>query len=690
MDSVSIDDLLLEKENLINSIKEIEEVCEGIDNENNSKRILELNKKKSELVAEKININNRLADLEVQLNEINEEINKLSSVGIDKILEAIDKQRWFFFKNKPKVIMDKETGLLWPNLNYFKYMKNENVYYNLEDAEKIVKELNIYEYDEWKIPNRKQIIKMIDDKSFPFQRGNNHRINDYFYWFCFDDCKNVSIDLDNYGMRTYATAALIPCYSNLIDYNYEKNILTDNKIYNEKEKQQFTLDIFLNNELQPIFNNEEITELYKRIYFDKPKLIRRLNSLQEKISKLQEVELLSSKFDYKVLLSKYDDKAIDASAIKYYKAIKEVVDDFSNKLNYYEEVKRDIINSFNIIGIKLSKKYECDKDLTDEENSILKIRKEFLQKNFNLGMNGVKSKLLLIKKQAEEIEERIDIINEEDNSIKELAILEKEQRVSFEFITENIANIIKNALLKIEFFERNKEFTINILNLFDEWNNDYKAFKKNKKNDFISLCEEESIENEIYMIWYNEWQNKRLFIEKHLLPLVEYGIKDNLINSVNDEITIIEKIIYILKEYKENIDNFYNEERKNIYQKFVFQVGGDFQEKFEVESELYKVTSKLQKDLQDIIFSLNKEEDRIFLLKWASDLFDIQIDEIIDFVKDKELDKISSDILIKFSELKRKNYQNFIADAKLYSEEVANRDKQYNSLIFKMRKELMK
>ncbi|STB71352.1 hypothetical protein [Clostridium baratii] len=687
MDSVSIDDLLLEKENLINSIKEIEEVCEGIDNENNSKRILELNKKKSELVAEKININNRLADLEVQLNEINEEINKLSSVGIDKILEAIDKQRWFFFKNKPKVIMDKETGFLWPNLDYFEY-KKENSGYTCEEVKELIKNLSINGYRNWKIPNKEKVKNLMDDENVSFKKimGSWGTCG----WIKNNGALEIFEFYNNCVHSIYTIAYVLPYSDELVGKDYQNNIGKDNKIYNEKEKQQFTLDIFLDNELQPIFNNEEITELYKRIYFDKPKLVQRLNSLQEKIDNLQRIELLSSTFDYKVILSKYDVKSINKSVIKYYKAIKSIVDDFSDKIDYYEEAKRDIINSYNIMSIKISKKYENDKDLTDEENIILKMRKEFLKKNFNLEMNNVKSKLLSIKKQAEEIEERIDIINEGDNSIKELAILEKEQRVSFEFIIENIANIIKNALLKIEFFERNKEFAINILNLFDEWNDDYKAFKKNKKNDFISLCEEESIENKVYMIWYNEWQNKRLFIEKHLLSLVEYGIKDNLINSVNDEITIIEKIIYILKEYKENIDKFYNEERTNIYQKFVFQVGGDLQEKFEVESELYKATSKLQKDLQDIIFSLHKEEDRIFLLKWASDLFDIQIDEIINFVKDKELDKISSDILIQFSELKRKNYQNFIADAKLYSEEVANRDKQYNSLIFKMRKELMK
>lgn len=696
MDKVSIDDLLLEKESVINSIREIEETCEGIDNKNNSRKLLELNEKKLELVKEKANLNKKLKYLEDKLNEMNGEINKLSNIAKNRILDAINKQRWFFFKNKPKIIMDKKTGLLWPNLNYFNYKKDKDKYYGLQGAREVVKNLNIYNYNNWKIPNEKQIMSIIDDKKFVFR----NIINKENYCYCFDDYNNSVKNLDDYsmskqsysiGITTYSVnAILIPCYSNLTDYNYEKDIKIDNKIYTEREKQQFTLDIFLKNDLQPIFDDQEITELYRKIYFDKPKLLQRLNSLQEEIDNLQSVELLSSKFDYKVLLSKYDIKAIDMSVIKYYKAIKSIVDDFNNKIDYYQEVKSSIINSFNIISMKLSKRYEDDKNLTDEENTMLRNRKEFLRKSFNLEMNNVRSNLLSIKKQAEEIEERINIINEDDNLIKELAILEKEERASFELITENIANMIKKALLKIEFFESNKGFVTKILDVFNEWDSDYNSFKTSKKSDFIKLCEEESIEEEIYTDWYNDWQKKRLFIEEHLLPIAEYGVKGNLIKNVNDEVSIIEKIIYILKEYKENIDKFYNEERKNIYQKFAFQVGGDLQEKFEVESEIYKITSKFQTNLQDIIFSVDKEEDRVFLIKWASDLFDIQIDEIFDFIKEKELDKISSNILTQFSELKRKNYEIFISDAKLYSEEAANRDKQYNSLIFKMRKELMK
>ena len=177
------------------------------------------------------------------------------------------------------------------------------------------------------------------------------------------------------------------------------------------------------------------------------------------------------------------------------------------------------------------------------------------------------------------------------------------------------------------------------------------------------------------------------------MPLVERGIKGEIISNEIDgkkQENIIEQVIKLLKQYKYDIDNFYLEERKSIYQKFAFQVGGDLQEKFEVESELYKITSRFQKELQTIIFKLNKVEDRIFLLNWASDIIDLQIDEILYFIKDKELNKISEEIINKFANLKRKNLDTYISDAKSYSEELARREKEYNSLIFKMRKDLMK
>ena len=211
-----------------------------------------------------------------------------------------------------------------------------------------------------------------------------------------------------------------------------------------------------------------------------------------------------------------------------------------------------------------------------------------------------------------------------------------------------------------------------------------------------NISEEDGIEKDIWEIWYNDWNNTRLIIEKQLLPLIQRGLKGEIvINNLqgNEDIksdNIIRVLLEILKEYKDKIDSFYIEERKGIYQKFAFQIGGDLQEKFEAESQLFKITSHFQEKLQEVIFSIDKVEDKLFLLEWSNNLIDLQIDEVLHFIKDKELSKISKDVLREFADLKRKNYDVFISDAIAYGQELARREKEYNSLMFKMRKDLMK
>ena len=45
---------------------------------------------------------------------------------------------------------------------------------------------------------------------------------------------------------------------------------------------------------------------------------------------------------------------------------------------------------------------------------------------------------------------------------------------------------------------------------------------------------------------------------------------------------------------------------------------------------------------------------------------------------------------MQFIELKRKNYAEYFIDSKSYSEEVQEREKEFNALIFRMRKDLQK
>jgi len=656
-----------------------------------------------------------LTALTAQRDGLLKKIREIEGSGndVETILEAIKNQRWYFIKNKPKILFDRNTGLIWANLHTFNYLDKDGYNYNLDNVDDIINNYS-FGFGGFRVPAHDELWQAVADKTIPFHTGssNNWRLFNCRYCDCKykgktcikwldkgGDTDNI-FDLEKYGIRAGASfssdiiggsTALFPCSDYLIqNSDYQEKVNPDNPVYTEKERLQFTLDLFTQNELWPIFNDEAITELYKKLYFEKPKLVEQLQELENQIKQLQTVTLLSSEFDYTALLAKYDIKAIDASLIKYYQAVQQWCRELMEKVDYYEEQKASVIKDFNLISLKLSKKYEADTNLTEAENTLLRDRQHFFQKNFSLGMNSVKTKILAVKKQADALEYRIDEIDEGENSLRELAELEQEKRASFAFLAENTAKIIKNALRKIEYFEANHTFVMNAINIWENWTEGYRVFKTTYKEDMKHDCEDDGIEEEIWSAWYQDWQQLRYAIELKMQPVIERGLHGSMPTNKEVKTSVPEQLIHILDEYKKQIDKFYKEERKGIYQKFAFQAGGNLQDKFETESSLYKFVAMLQSELQDIIFNCKNAEDRVWILNWANSLLDIQIDEVLKFVANNDLQKISHTILDEFAALKQKNYDIYLADAKAYSEEKARREKAYNSLIFKMRKDLAK
>ena len=700
--------LTARRDELLAKIRDIEASCEGIENENNAQRVQELNLEHAQLSAQKQELSAKLSAMETKLSSINAEIAKLSGTGIDRILEAIKNQRWYFFKNKTKLMFDKQTGLLFPNLAYYNIgpggiWSTCTGYYNSDsDSDlKFLNDLEINGIKDWELPTSIDIKQTLNDSYFPFYRNfpnecsimsNN---NGYFSSVRVSDGKD-KLELyigcnssTEFKLGNYSGFGVFPKSSVLIDNSdYKAKVSSGNPNYTEKERLQFTLDLFVQNDLLPIFDDEEITELYKKIYYEKPRLLEQLQEVQTQIESLQNVVLISSTFDYTALLAKYDMTAIDNSVIKYYQAVQQWTEELMEKLDYYEKEKETVIHDFNIISLKLGKKYENSDTLTEEENSLLRNRQRDFAVRFSLGMNSIKSKILAVKHQADDLEYRIDEIDSGDDAIHQLALLEKEERASFAFVAENTAKIIRNALKKIEFFEANHEYVVWAINTWETWTEKYKVFKTTYRNEMKGLCEDDGIEEEIWQKWYDDWQALRFRIEQKVQPVIERELRGRIAMLHEDEISVAQQIIAELEVYRNAVDKFYREERKGIYQNFVFQSGGDIQDKLETENKLYKLTADFQSALQSIIFNCTKAEDRIFILNWANDLLDIQIDDILALISDNDLDSISDTILSEFSRLKQKNYEIYLADAKSYAEEQARRDKQFNSLLFKMRKGL--
>ena len=628
-----------------------------------------------------------------QRDELLGKIKNLSDSGVEKILQAIKNQRWYFFANKPKVLMDRDTALIWANLNYFPYFKNNNSdWYSYDNSYSEVKTLmtqinseNWGGFSDWKIPNPYELWKMIKDKSFPFQQGDNWQIKRN--WFCCVEYKGnfAGKHLDYSGATKKIdkyNVTVLPCSYFYVPNDYENNISPSNNFYTENEKLQFTLNILVQNNLIPMFNDEAITQLYRKIFVDKPALMKQLAEVEAKIAELQPAQMkLTANFNYKPLLAKYDVAAAAKSPIKYFDAVLNVSDEFLDILNEYETAQAETIAEFLKIALKLNAKLTDNPNLTAEENKMLAERQKFLAARLELAVDEPKRKILSVKAQANHFFARLEAVNAGDNSISELAALQAEPRADFEFLVENLARIVLETQRRVDFFAENKNFVASVVNSQSSWSDDYKAFKTSLREELLAACRNESIEDEIFSAWYDDWQKKRFAIEQRFMPIVEFALKGKLID-------VFDVILGSLHAYRDAVDKFYLNERKNIYQKFAFQAGGDLQEKFETESELYKLSEKLQRNLQEIIFTRDKTEERLFLLRWSEPILNISIDEISNFIREKELDAISEEILTQFAELRRQNFASYISDSKSYSEAVQKREKEFNALIFRMRKDL--
>lgn len=678
--------LLAEKQKLTDKLKELETVGEGLENEENRQRVRQLDAAQSELMAQKRTVEQKLSGIQSHLNEINAEINQLSSDSRDTILEAIKKQRWYFIKNKPKVLLDRNTGYLWANLHYFPYAKQRgNNSYSLQAAKQAIRDFDGDGYTHWELPLFDDFKEMIADKTFPFQNGDNHCILGCAYWHCnMDGRGGDGIDLNDLNTEI-GVSNVIPYDRSLSDEDYKHDVSAENKVYTEKGRLQRTLDLFVQNGLQPIFEEEAVTELFYTMYVEKPKVLAQLQEVQGKIDSLQEHIPLSSTFDYRDLLKDYNIAAIDASVIQYYKALQRWTEELLEKLDEYEAEKEETIQDFNVLSLTLSQKYEADPNLTKAENDLMEKRQRFFQQQFSLDMNRVKDKILSIKDQADDLEARLDAVDEKEDSLTGLAELEREARPSFSFIAENTAKVIKEALLKIEYFESHKEQVQQAIAIWQSWTEDYRVFKSTHRQELQHLCQEDDIEEAIWETWYADWQRLRLHIEEKVQPLVAWTLKGS---AQDARAEMADALLGQLASYKEAVDNFFLKERKGIYQKYAFVPSGELQEKFEAENELYKRTQEFQNQVSNLIFSCQNSEDRMLIFKWAFPLWNLSIDEVLRFVADKNLSAISADILRDFAALKSKRYAAFLNDAKAYSQAQKERDNQYNNLIFKMRKNL--
>lgn len=644
------------------------------------------------------------SEAEAKLKNIQNEYEIISkkmtvSDGEQSILNAIKTQRFYFFKNKVKFIFDKTTALIWPNIEYYNLRKNETestagAEYGYDEAFNYLKTFELDNIKNWRMPSSAEIRNLLKNKSYKFMRNNPPNFRIYKKKWDRDDYNDISVNDstglairldDNFSVRN-TSASLYPCSPSFVEKDYEQNVSETNNIYTADEKAKMTLNVFLKNNLIPLFdNNPELTDVFVKLYIEKPKLVEQLNELNKKISEAGSVkrEFLKD-LDYNNFIKDYNLNEINNSVIKYFQNIIKFEKSLLSEIDEYEVQNNNLLSStFKVIDF-INEKYSNDENFTEEENNLFINRLDFFKKYFDFGLENLKNSLIAFKNEGELLEKELFEINY-GNKVRKLDDLEKFQNKkypSFSFIAENSSEIVKDKILQLKWFEQNEKTIFDVIKLHKETLENYKIFKDKTQKDYYKNCKKDSIEEENYLSWFKEWNKEIYLINLKLLPLIESFVIGLL------PVEIVYELIKVIFDYKQNVDNFYLNERKNIHTKFAFVDNGNLQEKFEKESEFTKILNSFQEKLENIIFSNKSSQQKIFIIRWAKDWFDNSVNEILNFIELKNINSISKDIVSQFRMLKMKNLEAFLIDVKLYSDERKEREKEYNNLIFKMRKEL--
>jgi hypothetical protein len=708
------------------------------------KNIQQLNKQKAQLIEQ-------IADIE----------NKKTK---QKVLTAISEQKYFYLKEYPHVIFDRDTSFLWPEKELdISKIETELTGGNLADSDEVksllceLSQIDYLKIKGWEIPAPFDFQSIIDKNSstepdilpslayknadihYVFRTGHEQQtivnksgrllvlmicyhasyqttevqhlkentngsrriINQIIYQEKLDESwaiesqtsetvesKQFFLVNKKFAINKYS---LDPSFDKLSEKEQET---TSNRLC-EQKREDF-LSVLLKNSFMPIFNNPKVIPLYDILLKDLPELETQLEVINRELEKCtaiisQQRELLSSEFNYRQLLSfnHFDCLEIDGSPIRFSNETIRWCGLLQEKAAEYQIRQYKLITEGNELIRSLAKKYKQDGNLSKTENSILESRRAFLYERLNMDMNIPIANLASMKLQCFDLKKKLSKLNTDDNGLVKLGEYAAEPRASFDLVAENSATMLIDVLKRIEFHEKNKSLVSALIHADSEWHKDFKGVKSVSKEKLKAECEEDDIDEKLWLTWFSEWSDKRLLIENCLQPLLEKGVEGAFEeHNLETKEPLVTELIELLTAYKIKVDEFYLSDRKSIHYKFAFKENGELQEKFEAESELYKHTISFQTKLHDIVFSLEKVEERLWLFHWGDALVDMAIDSVLDFIRDKELDSISKTIIGDFTQLRLQNYATFINDAKAHAEMSAKWDKEYNSLMFKMRKEL--
>lgn len=666
--------------------------------------------------------------LKVQLIEVNQKLLAYGDVE-DTLYEAIEEQNWFTFKNKPFVVFDRRTGFLFPNFNHVKHVAyrewNEvKKSYGPNDIEKGRWEIlsEIFYYDE-KTDRTKG--------SYFFKQGSHNLKLDYPKKFRGSKATGIFISkhIDKLGQLkkiNYITGfSTNDSFSWYVTGNYHNylnhsvfpvlrvlnnpKLLPDHPSMIGREKSKIILNFFIDKGWMPIFepfldqfHNESNDDYQNRlniakkqcdeynsifeIYYEKRQLEKKLLGLgltYDDLSNAAVSNVGKVSYDFLVEIQNYNIDEINKSVWQYSLSAQKWLNSLLGKIDEWENDNLDLVKTALELKQELDKKITVSMNVTAEEKQLLESQLQQLKKRLDIGLTPLRSNLINLFSESQQISLNL----EQTNTLVGLAQIEQQLRPSFELLAEHTATLCTKTLKEMEWLDQSLDFVKAVVSVLRKSAEDYFILVDKYQQDLIQLGLDNSIESEEIAKWFAEWRSERLSLLKQIQPLLDAGL-----NKLIDEQTILD-VLPCIAQYQNELDQFYLQKRLGIHTTYAFQANGHRQEKLEKEQELTKLVHQFMQQLEKVIFNTKTTAQKIWLIRFSEAWQQGIVNQITDFLAKEQLIERDDVVLIMSEELRKVQQQNLAAclqDAQSYSEALAQREKDVNTLIFKMRKALMK
>lgn len=622
-------------------------------------------------------------------NQNIEELNELESF----IIGMIQSQRLYTFRNKPTIIFDSSTGLIFANptqIPLISFLKWEVLQQKFElegIAQGQWKAFHDYNYrdestqfdygysdNDWKV----------SFPDFPTQFYPTINIFDIlyksksktFYW----KINNMSFHSGkgdySSNIKNLESKYILPAYHILKD----DRILPTSSL-SAYEKAKIILDFFVKQGWIPCFEVciDEKSHIFCTQNFKNVLVAQEYNQIFDFY--LSVIGKGNFCLDYRYELSKYPLDEISKSVLQYsiYAQVW-----FSGLLDQFDEWEckhQDIIKKADEIKQLIDIEFTFSKCISHDEKSTFKHMNQYLQQYLDISFVSTKDFIFKMLQDHRTLEQALKLTKD----LKNLARIEKQERPSFELLVEHSATLCKEKINTFSWFEQNITFIKDILSNFQQQYKSYMLFLDKSLQELFDFAYANAVDEEHAQKWMKEWREERLILLKQWLPLINAGLNKELSTE-----TVL-ATLQCLQNYQDHIDQFYLKERLGIYTKFAFQVNGHRQEQLEKESQLVKLNHDFMNELQTVIFSTSTSREKLWLLQY-SEVWQQQLaQEIQTFLQQENLierDDIAQLVMHNMRKLQQQTLASCLQDAQRYNDALEQRNKETNIFIFKMRKAL--